>query len=54
MRLAHDRGEDLVHNYGQIQARVLINSLYKIDFGKFLISENYFFTKKNENMEISF
>ena len=31
MRLAHDRGEDLVHNYGQIQARVLINSKVYID-----------------------
>ena len=47
MRLAHDRGEDLVYNYGQIQARVLIYSLYKIGFGNFFDFEKIFFAKKS-------
>ena len=51
---AHDRGEDLVHNYGQLQAFVLINTNYKLMVrrcGHFKISESWIQISKISKLE---
>ena len=53
---AHDRGEDLVHNYGQLKATVLINTNYKLMVrrcGHFKFSKSWIQISKMSKLEIS-